>query len=1093
MQQASDHYFNAVFFQIRGQMDTLYPSNETWSPLIGEVDPGWDPLAFAISEAHKRGLEFHAYINTHTCWASETHDPPADPNHTFYTHCNASNPEKRDWVIHDISGNPVQWHENDYVWVAPGVPDFQAYVREQVMYVVENYDIDGVHFDRIRTPNSSYSYDPISMARYQGTSANPENLGFHEWTADQITRTVRDIYAAIMEKKPYIKVSAAVFHNMSTSAANQHQDSVTWIQEGMMDMLVPMMYYAGGEHSAWDNTLGQWVFESRGRHVVAGHITTQGGDSIMDQIRVSRLREAQGTSIFSWSSVSFWDDYTDHVYFDVAPLPLMEWKTDPETGFICGYLHDNLGKPVVDGHVNCSEVYHTALSSGDGFYSFIDLSPGTYTLTFTQNGSTCEIKNAEVYAGRVTRVDAFCSTDCNGNNVPDELDIAGSTSDDCDLNGIPDECQDQHDCNSNSALDFCDIATGASGDCNTNGIPDDCESTEDCNNNGVLDLCDLATGYSADCNHNAIPDDCESQADCNANSIPDICEPQEDCNGNGVQDICDVIAGGGSADCNTNNIPDECESGGDCEGNIEIGETSTETWSYPFGTYYHDARTTSIYLASEIGCSGGLITGLQYNVETIPGQVMRYFTIRIRHTSLSSYSSGFFEVDNWHTVFQADTELTETGWYEFTFNEPFMWNGVDNIEIDVCFNNNEWTSDGAVYSFSGIGHRSKFYQCDSCSCGTSNPLTWTCLANLTSIVPSIILEMAGGVDCNNNGMMDECDVIAGASADINFNLIPDECETVIDCNNNNIDDTWEVAYGHGNDCNGNGIPDDCDSQEDCDDNGVLDICEMTAEVTVVMFTENFDDGLPSTGWQVNGLWHSTDACGESGDYAQQQWAYFGIDGQCDFNNGSSVSGTITGPVIRTKPSQHILRLQYSSVYAGEIGAADMGGWDWAYVTVNDIVVDNPSRNRTTDGWEIRTVDLSAFAGLDITIAWHFDSRDERFNDHLGWQIDNIELISGNEVYRDCNDNTILDDCDIADGLSRDSDQNGIPDECQQPPVDCDDNGIMDMTDLAAFEYCLLGPGDDFTVTHFCRCADVDEDRDVDLADFAVIAGVVYGE
>ena len=1088
MQQMADADFNAVFFQIRGQMDTFYPSEESWSELIGGVDPGWDPVAFAVSEAHKHGLEFHAYINTHTCWESKTYDYPADPNHTFYAHCNAADPNARDWLIHDVSGNPVQWQESNYVWVAPGVPAFQAYLRKQVMHVVENYDVDGIHFDRIRTPNADYSFDPISMARLNDPQSNPEGLAFTPWTADQITRNVRNIYAAIMDVKPYIKVSAAVFRDPALTAARRHQDAVAWIQTGAMDMLTPMIYITGGVDSPWDNYLKDWITESLGRHIVAGHITSQGIDSLIEQVRLSRTREAQGTCVFSWGSFSFWDDYTSQVYYEPVPIPEMEWKTQPETGFIVGYLTDVSGTPVVDGHVNCGGIDYTALTSGDGFYAFLNIQPGMHTLTFSLNGTVCEVKDVEVFAGRVAHADALCSADCNGNGVPDHLDIAGSTSDDCDLNAIPDECQDQSDCNSNTVLDFCDIADGVSGDCNTNGIPDECESPVDCNQNGVPDFCDLATANSADCNHNSIPDECESQDDCNGNSILDICEPQEDCNGNGIQDICDVIDGGVSADCNTNSVPDECEAGGDCSGNMEIGSASTATWNYPFATYFHDARTTSIYLASEIGCNGGLITGLQYHVVMIPGQVMENFTIRLRHTSLASYSSPEFEVDNWHTAYQADATVTETGWYGFTFSDPFEWNGVDNIEIDVCFNNDEWTSDGAVYSFIGGGLRSKFYQCDSCSCGTTNPLTWTCQGNLTTAVPRIVLEMVegSGADCNNNGMMDECDVIAGVSDDINFNRIPDECETIIDCNNNNIDDTWEIAREYSADCDENGIPDDCDSHDDCNDNGVPDICEMNAEVMRLMLAENFDNGLPASGWQVDGLWHSTNACGESGECAQSQWAYFGFDGQCDFDNGSSVSGTITSPVIRTKPSERILRLKYCSAYAGEAGVAGSGGWDWAYVTVNGVIVDNPSRNGSIDGWETRTVDLSDFAGLDITLAWHFDSRDGRSNDHLGWQIDNIELISGKEVYRDCNNNTVLDDCDIADGLSQDRDQNDIPDECQQPPVDCDDNGIMNMTDLAAFEYCLLGPSHDFTVSHFCRCADVDEDRNVDLADFAVM-------
>src|SRR5690606_13762583 len=95
--------FNAVIFQVRGQADTLYPSpDEPWSPLVspdGLEPEGWngfDPLAYAIEGAHSRGLEFHAYINTHVAWQSGSNQTPAALNHIFYKHCDAAHPATRD-------------------------------------------------------------------------------------------------------------------------------------------------------------------------------------------------------------------------------------------------------------------------------------------------------------------------------------------------------------------------------------------------------------------------------------------------------------------------------------------------------------------------------------------------------------------------------------------------------------------------------------------------------------------------------------------------------------------------------------------------------------------------------------------------------------------------------------------------------------------------------------------------------------------------------------------------------------------------------------------------------------------------------------
>jgi uncharacterized lipoprotein YddW (UPF0748 family) len=408
MQDLAAANFNAVFFQVRGQADVLYPSpNEVWSPLIGGSDPGWDPLAYAIAAAHANGLEFHAYINTHTCWQSGSSSPPANPNHVFYDHCDASDPARRDWLHHNTETNPAQFSESDYVWFAPGVPAFQSYVREQVLYVVSNYDVDGVHYDRIRTPGTNLpSYDPISLARFNDPQTNPGGLAFSPWTTDQIDRNVRDIYAAIMAVQPDVKVSAAVYQNLNTAPAAQHQAAVAWAQTGGLDILVPMMYFSGGAGSTWDTRLQAWIAGSSGRHVVAGHITSQGISSLLEQIALTRSRGAQGNSVFSYTSFPWWNDYTSNVYQTPVALPAMPWKTNPTTGIIQGFVTAIDASPIVDVQITRNGTTYTALSSGDGYYSFLLVPPGTYSLTAMKPGFPTAIEtDVVVSAGGVVRRD----------------------------------------------------------------------------------------------------------------------------------------------------------------------------------------------------------------------------------------------------------------------------------------------------------------------------------------------------------------------------------------------------------------------------------------------------------------------------------------------------------------------------------------------------------------------------------------------------------------------------------------------------------------------------------------------------------------
>ncbi|MHC5004476.1 MAG: hypothetical protein ACYTJ0_15290, partial [Planctomycetota bacterium] len=95
--------------------------------------------------------------------------------------------------------------------------------------------------------------------------------------------------------------------------------------------------------------------------------------------------------------------------------------------------------------------------------------------------------------------------DCDGNGIPDELDVIEGLLPDCNGNGIPDECET--DCNCNGVDDAEDITSGDSVDCDGSGVPDECEP--DCNGNGVNDGCDVENGTSPDCNDNGVPDECD--------------------------------------------------------------------------------------------------------------------------------------------------------------------------------------------------------------------------------------------------------------------------------------------------------------------------------------------------------------------------------------------------------------------------------------------------------------------------------------------------------------------------------------------------------------------------------------------------------
>ncbi len=447
MTKLDNYNFNGVVFQVRGQCDVHYPSpNEPWTNNYNWTNPGWDPLAYAITAAHSRGLEFHAYINTHTIAASL---PPGltSPQHIFNLHGDSATGENN-WEIHDQNGNPVGKAEDNYVWMSPGHPEASLWTRQQIMYVVNNYNVDGVHFDRIRVPASIYSHDPVSEARFTG-EGNPDGVGWADFMRRQFTDDLRRIYGQIAMVKPSVKVSAAPFGIMYVDSTTQYQgtggqayhncyqDGFRWLSEGCLDFIVPQIYWPVGSSHPYEKILADWLSHTTGGRLVVGGSTTSGGNRTTDQmlaeIAETRSQGAGGWCVFSYSSMNnYWDTLVSQPFTSKAAVPAMPWKTSPTKGFITGYVTDADGNPLTDAKIVLANdtlknaagtAPYNHLTGADGFYAILNVTPGSsHQLTFSKSGKVPVTKKAvSVTAGSVTQVNCQFSSAIPDPDPPTEV------------------------------------------------------------------------------------------------------------------------------------------------------------------------------------------------------------------------------------------------------------------------------------------------------------------------------------------------------------------------------------------------------------------------------------------------------------------------------------------------------------------------------------------------------------------------------------------------------------------------------------------------------------------------------------------------
>jgi len=418
--KAADANFNAILFQVRGQCDTLYPSElEPWSPLIGSKDPGWDPLQFGIDLAHERGMELHAYINPVPVWAKRGSilvPERTTPEHVFYLHCQPDS--KPNWAIMDEDGE-LKYAE--YYWLSAGVLEVHEHARKVAVDLATRYDLDGIHVDRIRYPRG-LDYNPYAKKRMEG-AGNPDELPQDLWQRDQMNRLVKKMSAAVWAVKPNIKMTCAAwgiydktaipgYGGFSSGIHDFSQDTIAWIDQGSMDALCPMIYWdIGGAAPDYDVLLKDFMKRNEGRRHIYGGMGAgrHSNRELQAEIEITREYGAHGNVQFAYGAMAKDDNtrfkhFKTSIYTEKVATPEMAWKKNPTEGTLIGHVKKG-DKAVTDAIVKVEGVDGYSLSCADGFYAFLRLKPGKYSISAQKGGGKASATDVEIKAGATKTVE----------------------------------------------------------------------------------------------------------------------------------------------------------------------------------------------------------------------------------------------------------------------------------------------------------------------------------------------------------------------------------------------------------------------------------------------------------------------------------------------------------------------------------------------------------------------------------------------------------------------------------------------------------------------------------------------------------------
>ena len=235
---------NAIIFQVRPEADALYASQyEPWSRFLtgvqGKVpEPYWDPMQFMIEECHKRGMEFHAWINPYRVKTSLKNE--LSPIHIYNSH-----PE---WFV----------TYGDQLYFDPALPESRNHICKVVTDIVSRYDVDAIHMDDYFYPypiKGKDFPDDASFARYGGGFSNKA-----DWRRSNVNILIQKIHETVRGLKPWVKFGVSpfgIYRNQKSDPLGSdtnglqnyddlYADVLLWARKGWVDYNIPQIYWQIG-------------------------------------------------------------------------------------------------------------------------------------------------------------------------------------------------------------------------------------------------------------------------------------------------------------------------------------------------------------------------------------------------------------------------------------------------------------------------------------------------------------------------------------------------------------------------------------------------------------------------------------------------------------------------------------------------------------------------------------------------------------------------------------------------------------------------------------------------------------------------------
>lgn len=444
---------NVIIAEVRRSGQSFYLKSVEPPVSDPAYSPNFDALAYLIDRAHARGIQVHAWFPVTPLWPAAT--APADPRHLWNSHgANAAGNDM--WMTVSSAGKAS-------TSVDPGHPGALGYLADLMVNVARDYDVDGIHLDYIRYPeDADYGWNPVAVERFNRTSNRtgspaPRDAAWSAFRRKQVTDVVRQVYLRTYALKPRVAISAATItwgngpssdaDFLSSDAYSRvFQDWRGWLEEGIVDIAIPMNYFAETRYAPF---LDRWLeFEKnrqyrRAAAVGLGNYLNSIPESMAQMQRVlapsAAGNRAFGVAFYSYASTNTLDtagapvapnanfyQAVAQMFGSALPAPDLPWKAKPERGHAYGWLRVDGGADWMrDGATvwivaaNAAETRYRAITDGTGFHGVVDLPPGAYYAALERGGIELTRTAAQdLKAGGTIRFDFVLKPEDFGAAIP---------------------------------------------------------------------------------------------------------------------------------------------------------------------------------------------------------------------------------------------------------------------------------------------------------------------------------------------------------------------------------------------------------------------------------------------------------------------------------------------------------------------------------------------------------------------------------------------------------------------------------------------------------------------------------------------------